>query len=378
MPSPEVATLSRLIGYPTVSNRPVRELAAYVADRCERIGFRVEVFEDDEDPTKANVVCSAGPEGEDGLILSGHMDVVPVEGQSWSSDPFTLTERDGRLFGRGTSDMKGFIAASLEALERVEVRALRRPLVLIWTHDEEVGCHGSARLVGKLAGRPLPREALIGEPTDFNIFRMHPGHVTLQIITRGEAAHSSKPDLGASAIKAMARVLVAVEDLEEALRRARRLEFPLERPYVTMNAGVLRGGQAVNIVPDRCELTLGYRPLPGDSDLAVAELLRQRLDELTLPSGTSVSLEVLRRTPAMLSPEGLPLQGLLTPHACSPRTAASAFATDGGNFEKIGVRSLIFGPGSIDVAHRADEYVDAAALHRAVDVVAHIVADRCL
>lgn len=377
MPSPEIETLARLIAWPTISNRPVRELAAYVAERCERMGFRVELFEDDEDKGKANVVCSAGPVGEDGLILSGHMDVVPVEGQQWSSDPFRLTERDGRLYGRGTSDMKGFIAASLEALEAVDVSALRRELVLIWTHDEEVGCHGSAKLVRRLGDRPLPREALIGEPTDFHIFRMHPGHVTVRLSTQGAAAHSSKPDLGASAIKAMGRVLAMLEDLEEELRRRARPDFPLERPYVTMNAGVLHGGQAVNIVPDQCELLFGYRPLPGDPDLDVAELVGARLAELKLPAGTSASLEVLRRTPAMLSPEGLPLQGLLTPHACSPHTAASAFATDGGNFEKIGIRSLIFGPGSIDVAHRADEYVDALALHRAVGVVERVVRDRC-
>lgn len=378
MQNPEVATLERLIAFPTISNRPVRELAAYVAERCEKIGFKIELFEDDQDAGKANVVCSAGPTGEDGLILSGHMDVVPVEGQSWSSDPFKLCERDGKLFGRGTSDMKGFIAASIEALGRLDIRALRRGLVLVWTHDEEVGCYGSAKLVGKLAGRPLPREALIGEPTDFNIFRMHPGHVTARITTRGAAAHSSKPDLGASAIKAMTRVLAMLEDLEAELQAQRRPEFPLERPYVTMNAGVIHGGQAVNIVPDHVELTVGYRPLPGDRDLEVAERIAQRLTELPLPAGTAASLEVLRRTPSMLSPEGLPLQGLLSPHACSAHVAASAFATDGGNFEKLGVRSLIFGPGSIDVAHRADEYVDAAALNRAVDVLARVVHDRCV
>ncbi|MCB9792186.1 MAG: acetylornithine deacetylase, partial [Alphaproteobacteria bacterium] len=350
-----------------------------LAQRFEDLGFRVERFVSGE-PGKVNLVCSAGPEGTDGLILSGHLDVVPTDGQAWTSDPFTLTPRGDRLVGRGSSDMKGFVAASLEALRRIDLSKLQRELVLIWTADEEVGCLGSAKLAEHLAadGRPLPTECWIGEPSDFRIMRMHPGHVGVRIATFGEAAHSSKPDLGASALKAMTRVMVMLEELEAQLRQQRRYEDMLERPWTTMNMGTIRGGQAVNIVPDACELVVGYRPLPGEDSRAVFEEIEGRLAALKLPEGTRVSAEITRATPSLFTPEGTPLQGLIAPHACSQETCAASFATDGGNLAHLGIRTLVFGPGSIDVAHKADEYVSAPALIRAVDIVEDIVRGRCL
>ena len=339
---------------------------------------------DPENPDKANVVSTLGPEEEDGLILSGHLDVVPVEGQPWESDPFQLSERDGVLHGRGTADMKGFVACAFHALARIDLPRLQRRLVLVWTHDEEIGCVGSARLAEALGNRPenWPTEALIGEPTDFRIFRMHPGHVILKITTHGQSAHSSKPDLGASAIRAMGRVVAMLEQLEVELRSTLRrdLQGLLERPFVTMNMGVITGGSAVNLVPDHCELTVGYRPLPGDDPMLVRWLIAQRLQELRLPRRTRVTLEQGTVTPAMLTPEGTPLQAVIE-HCCEEArggTLAAGFGTDGGNLEKLGIRSLIFGPGSIDVAHKANEGVSLAALHRGVDVVEHIVRRRCL
>lgn len=369
-----VATLARLVAEPTVSHRPLLELAAFMAQRAEDAGFRVELFEDEQDAGKVNVVASAGPQDGQGLILSGHMDVVPVEGQTWSSDPFCLSERDGRLYGRGSSDMKAFLAAAVEGLDRLDLDELKRELVLVWTHDEEIGCVGSRKLVERLAdsGRPLPSECWIGEPTDFRMLRMHPGHVALRIRTSGRSAHSSKPDLGRSAIKGMRAVLEVVEQVELEQMQQRRHEGFLERPYTTMNAAQIHGGVAVNMVPDRCELIVGYRPLPGDDPLEVFRILEERVKNL------DASAELIRVTPSMLTPEGSPLQGLLSAHACSHQTSAASFATDGGNLEKLGISSMIFGPGSIDVAHAPDEYVERAALERAVHIVEAVVRDRCL
>jgi len=378
MPPTVIDDLAQMIAWPTVSNRPLTALAAHLADGARDLGFRVEMMAAEE-AGKANVVCRAGPDdAEDGLIISGHMDVVPTEGQPWSSDPFQLTEREGRLHGRGTADMKGFIAATMTALRRLRGHPVRRPLALIWTHDEEVGCLGSRNLIPLLADRPLPAEALIGEPTDFRILRMHPGHVGVTIETTGRAAHSSKPDLGASAISAMGRVLGMLERLAVDLQRERRLEEHLERPWVTMNPGVLQGGQAINIVADRCALQVGYRPLPGDDPLDVSQQIRARLGELNLPAGTAATLRVDRVTPALHTPSGQPLANTLRPHACPSDQQAAAFATDGGNLQELGIRSLIFGPGSIDVAHRADEYVETRGLLRAVDVGEQVVRERCL
>ncbi len=360
-----VDTLARLVAFPTVSTEPVTGIGAFVAERCEAAGFRVERF-DAPGEGKLNLVCSRGPEGTDGLVISGHMDVVPVQGQPWTTDPFRVVERGGRLHGRGTADMKGFIAATLEALPRLPL--LERQLVLVWTCDEEVGCLGSRDLVDKIAGRPLPTPCLVGEPTSFRTFRMHPGHVAVKVTTTGRAAHSSKPDLGDNAIRKAAAAIVALDELAERWRRDVRFADVLERPFVVMNVATIRGGSVINIVPDRCEIDVGFRPLPGMDEAVLVDELRAAV----APFGTTT---LSRVTPALLTPPGTALEQVLAPF--STGGGAAAFATDGGNLARLGMQTLVFGPGSIDVAHKADEYVPVDELHRAVDVVAEVVARRC-
>lgn len=371
--TPVEATLARLVAWPTVSHRPVTELAGWLAERCEGAGMTVERLE--SAPGKVNLVCRAGPPDTDGLVLSGHMDVVPVEGQPWTSDPFTLTRRGDRLLGRGSCDMKAFLAAVVEALPRLPLGRLRKELVLVFTHDEEVGCHGSRILAERYLaeGRTLPGLCLIGEPTSFRILRMHPGHVGMRITCHGRAAHSSKPDLGANAIRLAARVVDALDGLADRWRREVRFAELLERPFVVMNVATIQGGSAINIVPDRCVVELGFRPLPGMD----VEALCRDVSECVTPLG-AVETEVLRVTPSMLTPEGTPLESLLRPHARDGTLGAASFATDGGNLARLGVRTLVFGPGSIDVAHQADEYVPVNELHRAVDVVETVVGRRCV
>lgn len=365
--------LGRLVAWPTVSDQPVTGIAAELANRLEDVGMRVERLDADT-PGKCNLVCTAGPQGTDGIVLSGHMDVVPVVGQPWTSDPFTLTRRDDRLVGRGSCDMKAFLAAIVVALARTPPRDLKRELVLAFTYDEEVGCLGSRALADRFAaeGRTLPSLALIGEPTSFQMLRMHPGHVAAKITCAGLAAHSSKPDLGRNAIRLAGKVLDALDALADRWRLDVRFPELLERPFVVMNVATIHGGNAVNIVPDRCVIDVGFRPLPGMAPDALFEELRDAVEPLG-----DVRAELIRVTPAMLTPSGTPLEALLRPWASSPETAAASFATDGGNFERLGVRTIVFGPGSIDVAHKADEYVPVGELHRAVDVVEEVVARRC-
>lgn len=371
-----VGNLRNLVAFPSVSNTPILDLCEWVSSACAHFGFTCSLEQDPNDASKANVVATIGPQVPGGLILSGHLDVVPSEGQPWRSDPFKLTEHSGRYFGRGASDMKGFIASTLASFSLLDLKKLRKPLVLLWTHDEEVGCKGSAQFAKRHAKLPdwFPKEALIGEPTDMHILRMHPGHVTVKITVKGKAAHSSKPDLGDSAIKAAASVLAILEELEKELMLERRFENLLERPYVTLNVGMIRGGQAVNIVPDLCELVVGYRPLPGDDASAVFSQIEQRIKNLNLRDA-EVLLQTL--TPALLTRENTPLQSLLEPHAHDRTVGAAAFATDGGNLSTMGIECLIFGPGSIDVAHKADEFIEASALLAAPKVIADIVRRRC-
>jgi acetylornithine deacetylase len=362
-----VDTLARMVASPTVSSQPLTELAAFVAERCTSAGFRVEQFPSPGEG-KLNLVCSRGPAGTDGLVLSGHMDVVPVEGQPWTSDPFRLTPRGSRLVGRGTADMKGFIAATLHAIEALPV--LERELVLVWTCDEEVGCLGSRSLVQDLAGRALPTACLIGEPTSFRILRMHPGHTAVRVVTTGRAAHSSKPDLGDNAIRKAGRVLERLDVLAEEWRRDVRFADLLERPFVVMNVATIRGGVAVNIVPDRCTLDVGFRALPGMDEGALIAAMQDRLEGLA-------TVEAVRSTPALLTAAGTPLERLLAPHSGGRAPGAASFATDGGNLHQLGMAPLVFGPGSIDVAHMADEWVDEGELFRTIPILESIIAQRC-
>ncbi len=377
-----VRDLERLVSFPTISNRPVDALSGFLAERFERLGFRIERFDDPEQAGKHNLVCTAGPEDGDGLVLSGHMDVVPTEGQPWTSDPFAVTERDGALYGRGTADMKGFFACTLAALERLDLERLTAPLVMVWTYDEEVGCLGSGKLVRALegTGRRLPSQALIGEPTDFRMLRAHPGHVAMRIDVRGAAAHSSRPDLGINAIEAAAEVVREVRRIAVELQSEPASGSLLERPWVAVNVATITGGTAVNIVPDRCSVQVGYRQLPGMVDEAVFERITDAVTSLGPDRlrGARVHTHIERVTPAMLTPDGRPLQALLQPHASHPECGAATFATDGGNLAKLGMECLVFGPGRIEVAHQADEHVPIEHLHRAVDVIADVVAKRCL
>lgn len=240
--------LRTLVAFETVSDRPCDPLAAWLATRCEDLGLTVETFPSPE-PGKRNLVASLGPVGTDGLVLSGHMDVVPTEGQPWTSDPFTLTQREDRLVGRGTADMKGFLAATLAAIARLGRRPLRRELVLIWTYDEETGCAGSAHLARTWdrEARPLPCACLIGEPTDLTIARMHSGHVAVHVDVTGEAAHTSRPDLGVNAIELAGQVVDEVRLFAQELRGRLDSTLPLPNPWVPLVPARIHGGTAINV-----------------------------------------------------------------------------------------------------------------------------------
>jgi acetylornithine deacetylase len=369
--------LARLVGFETVSDRPTTGISSFLSERLEALGFRIDPFQDPDHPDKGSLVARIGPEGTDGLTMSGHMDVVPTEGQPWTSDPFRLTPKGDRLVGRGSADMKGFFAATLQALARIPRAAFTRELALVWTHDEEVGCLGAGKLVDHLlaAGIQLPTACLIGEPTGFEILRMHPGHVVVRAELTGEAAHSSRPDLGINALEDAARVVLAARALADELTTERADLPDMERPWVAFNTASLRSGSAVNIVPDRAVIDFGYRPLPGMHADEVYERLLAAVEALSLRS--HVHLAVTRRTPSLLTPYGTPLQGLLAEHASSPGCGACSFATDGGQLARMGTMPLVFGPGSIEVAHKADEYIERDALHRAVDVLETVVRRAC-
>jgi acetylornithine deacetylase len=373
------ADLARLVASPTVSGRPTDEVVGHLAARAEDQGFRV--VEVPLDASRANLVAVAGPEpadadDRDGLVLSGHVDVVPTDGQPWTTDPFRLTPVDDRVQGRGTADMKGFVAATLAALDGVDVRRLRRRLALVWTCEEEVGCVGAGRLVEALPAAlgPLPRACWIGEPTGFVAMRMHAGHVAVHVTVTGEAAHTSRPHLGRNAVHTAADVVAVARALADELRAAPPAPLPMETPWVPLAVTRIHGGTAINVVPDLCTVDLGYRPLPGTDPLDVFRTLEARLGAALGPRLVDVHAHVGTVTPALLTPSGTALGAWLAHHAeAGPEVAP--FATDGGQLARLGTAPIVLGPGSIDVAHKADEHVAVADLDRTVRLVRRAVHD---
>lgn len=383
----EVALLEHLVRYESVSARPVAPMAGWLAERATAQGFSVELFE--KGPGKVNVVARKGPPSEHpdhGLVLTGHMDVVPVEGQAWTTDPFVLTEREeGVLTARGACDMKGFLAATTAACDRLAEVALQRELVLVWTCDEEVGCQGAQALVDQLRQRsdlaPLPSPTVVGEPTGFRIGRLHPGHATWRIVCRGRPAHASRPTLGLSAIWLLTRVLEGIERLDAHHRAHPRFADLLPTPWTVLNAGLVSGGSAVNIVPEHATVTVGARPLPDETGAQVQARLEEivsEVDRLARREGGSVTLETVQIAEPLHTPAGCVHEAMLAPWASDPAPTGVSFATDGGVLAQLGCRPLVFGPGSIDVAHKPDEFITRADLHTAVRALVDLIGRACV
>ena len=383
----EVALLDKLVSYDSVSARPVAPMAGWLAELAVRQGFSVELFE--KEPGKVNVVARKGRPSavrEHGLVLTGHMDVVPVAGQDWTTDPFVLTERtEGVLTARGACDMKGFLAAAAAACEKFKDQSFARELVLVWTCDEEVGCQGAQDLVDKLRDRPdlapLPAPTVVGEPTGFRIARVHPGHATWRIVCKGRPAHASRPTLGLSAVWLLGRVLQELERLDAEHRSNPRFEGLLPTPWTVLNPGLVQAGSAVNIVPEHAVVTVGARPLPDETAAEVGQRLSElvfAVDRLARAEGGSVTLETVQVAEAMHTPAGCVHEALLAPWACDPEPGGVSFATDGGVLAQLGCTPLVFGPGSIDVAHKPDEHITRADLDRAVHALVDLIGRTCV
>lgn len=309
---------------------------------------------------KANLIAWAGPEVDatrDGLIVSGHLDCVPVEAHGWTSDPFVVREQSDRLYGRGVCDMKGFDAIAINAFAQVAPRATR-PLVLMLSYDEEVGSHGIARMAEQLDPNVLPQEALIGEPTSGQIVPLHKGHLRFTLNSRGKNAHTAFPRDGLNAIEPLVEAAVQLA----ALRRTFEQEggpsadrFP-EAPFLVLTVALIEGGSAINIVPDAARLGVGVRLLPGVDPEEVESRIRTHLATL-LGENLWMSRDAL--SPPMPEHSDMQLREALQQMDVSLAPHGAPFGTDGGMlFEKMGVKSLLWGPGSIQNAHQPDEWIE--------------------
>ncbi len=304
--------------------------------------------------------------GAPGLVLSGHLDVVPASEPQWQSDPFQLTEKEDLLIGRGACDMKGFVALALNRVCTVVDQPLTAPLAVLLTYDEEVGMHGAQQIVEARNGLPdLPTSVIVGEPTSLRVVRMHKGHLAMRITVRGRSAHSAQPSLGINAIEPAARIITALADLRTAMasERVETSEFFPETPFVTLNIAQVRGGEAVNIVPDRCEIYAGVRILPGMDSKAAAERVRRTVESVDDRGDSTV--EVLYDSPPMLLGETSETYRRLCELVSQTETVSVAYATDAGVLQKAGLECALLGPGSIEVAHKPNESLPKAEFFEA-------------
>ena len=354
----------RLVGFDTTSRGSNLALIGFVRDHLDRHGVAGElVF--DETGRKANLYATIGPADAGGIMLSGHTDVVPVDGQDWLSDPFAATARDGRLFGRGTADMKSFIAAVLALVPELVGRRLRMPIHLAFSYDEETGCRGVRRLIAALAARPdRPRLCIVGEPTMMQPVTGHKGKRSFHGRVPGFECHSALAHQGVNAVEAAAELVAVLKSMARRRRDAGPFDPDYEPPYTTIHTGMISGGTALNIVPKDCVFDFEFRLLPGEDPDAPLRELRAFADERLLPemrairSEAAIDFDELSAFPGLDTAADAEITRLVMSLTGANATGKVSFGTEGGLFQQAGIPTIVCGPGSIEQAHKPNEFID--------------------
>ena len=367
---PETVDILRdLIAFPTLSRRPNLELLDYIEALLVPAGARIERFAH-EDGSRANLWASIGPEGGGGVVLSGHTDVVPVAGQDWTVDPFALTERDGRLYGRGTADMKGFVACAIHAALHAARRDLKTPLHLAFSYDEEIGCIGVRGMIDALARRPDPAAlCIVGEPTGMRIATGHKGKIAARACCHGHEGHSALAPNALNALHLGADFIAALRERQQELAETGPRDPAYDIPYSTIHAGVMQGGTALNIVPNRCDIDFEIRNIAADDPRAILQGIEADAQAIAAPHrdrfpDARIRIETLSDYPGLDAPGDAPVVALLRQITESEAPAIKvAFGTEGGLFAgRMGLSTAICGPGFMDQGHKPDEYVAKAQL----------------
>ena len=339
----------------------------------------------DETGKKANLVATIGPPDQPGLVLSGHTDVVPVDGQDWTSDPFIAREDQDRIIGRGAADMKGFIAAVLSKVPAMRAAALKRPFILALSYDEEVGCVGVRRLLAQMTEWPVkPMGCIVGEPTAMKVVIGHKAKRSLRVIVTGTAAHSSLAPSAVNAAEYGARLTVFIQDLGRRFAASGRRDELYDVQHTTAHVGVLRGGQQLNIVPEECRLDFEFRALPEDDiDQFVEDVkhyaLRTLLPEMKAVSELAdIEFHDVSGFPGLATEPGHHFVGMMRELTNGDPVGKVAFGTEAGLFsQQIGIPAVVCGPGSIEQAHKPDEWIAKAQLRQAEQLIDRLIQAGC-
>ena len=384
--------LDRLIAFDTVSSNSDVLAMEYLAEEFDRLGFQTALHRSEiARVPQANLVAWAGPSTADGLIISGHLDTVPFAGQpGWERAPLRMEVTDERIFGRGTTDMKGFIAQCADAARTLDQARLRHPLVFIFTASEEIGGLGAQRVAPELSdllgGVSCPSLAWIGEPTSWAIHAAHKSAVVVEITVRGKGGHSGAPDRGVNAIAVAGKVLEAVGHLQEERRKLSNPEYAAMfpgAPYDVMNVGTISGGIAENVIAEQCRLRVSYRSLPGTVPHALRDEIARRCAELDSHDYAShnheatITVGPAKVMPAMAAQRGTRLEQVLLRTTGAQTVSGAPFCTDGGWFALAGINSLICGPGEYAEAHQPNESIGRHAFDRGPALMLEVINQLC-
>lgn len=378
-----VELLERLVAFDTTSrnsNLPLIDFVTAYLDAHD-VPYRLSF---DETGQKANIHAIIGPQTAGGVAFSGHVDTVPVDGQAWSSDPFTLRHDNGRLYARGSCDMKGFVASCLAAVPDFLARKPARPLHLFISYDEEVGCWGAQRLIRDLAesGR-TPALCVVGEPSGMKPILAHKGKRNLKVTVRGKPGHSSEPGKGVNAIQAAGEAIAYIASEARRLPLEGPFEDGFDPPHTTIHVGTMQGGTILNIIPEHAEFIMEWRHIPGDDPDAHIERLRAHVAHHIEPAmkavdpGTGFSYDVQVVMPGMALSADHELTSVVKQLTGSNSTGKVSYGTEGGFFQEAGIPTIICGPGHIAQAHQPNEYVARSELD-ACDAFIRRLVDRLL
>ena len=359
-----VEILKQLIAFPTVSIDPNRALIDYCDEILQGIGAKTVIIED-ETGKKANLFATIGATDKPGVLLSGHTDVVPIAGQNWTKEPFTLTQEDGKLYGRGTTDMKGFVACALNAAIKASKRDLKTPLHLALTYDEEIGCIGVRSMIDMLKEAPFkPMFCIVGEPTLLAIATGHKGKTAAHVRCTGHEAHSALAPTALNAIHLACDMIAFIRSLQEDVAANSFQDDDYAIPYTTLHVGKINGGVALNIVPNNTDFFFEIRNLPEDDPTILMEKITAHADKLLQPlkdefPQASIDIEITNTYPPLGTGKDADVVDFVTSLTGKNATIKVAFGTEGGLFStELGIPTVVCGPGSMDQGHKPDEYVE--------------------
>ena len=355
--------IRRLIGFPTVSRESNLDLIDFVREHLRPYDADIRLTFDD-DKRKANLFATLGPRREGGIVLSGHTDVVPVKGQAWDTDPFTLVERDGKLYGRGASDMKSFIAVALALLPEFVERGLNTPLHLAFSYDEEVGCIGVGRMISDLSAAGIrPQSCIVGEPTLMKPVIAHKGKKSYRATVRGLASHSAYAPNGVNAVEAAAEAVAYLKRMARRCRDSGPYDRGFDVAHTTVHTGVLQGGTALNIVPHECTFDFEFRHLPGDDPQKLIDEFQTYVSKTLEPEMHAVykdagfDIQLMSQIPALDNSAETEVVALAQALSGNRDIGKVSYGTEGSQFQAAGIPTVICGPGSIEQAHKPNEFV---------------------